>query len=53
VDAVPMVEPLLAIDLGGARMRVAVVAPGGAVLRRRVEPTPQLAACPDGWTSRS
>jgi glucokinase len=43
-----MIEPVLAVDLGGTRMRVAVVAPGGALLRRRVEPTPRLpAACPD------
>jgi glucokinase len=42
-----VIEPVLSIDLGGTRMRAAVVAPGGAVLRRRVEPTPQRAACPD------
>lgn len=40
-------RPVLAVDLGGTRMRAAVVAPGGAVLRRRVEPTPREAACPD------
>src|SRR5690349_11300713 len=43
----PMIGPVLAVDLGGTRMRVAVVAPGGAVLARRVEPTPRQAACPD------
>jgi glucokinase len=42
-----VIEPVLSVDLGGTRMRAAVVAPGGAVLRRRVEPTPQRAACPD------
>ena len=42
-----MIEPVLSVDLGGTRMRAAVVAPGGAVLRRRVEPTPRRAACPD------
>ena len=42
-----MIEPVLAVDLGGTRMRVAVVASGGAVLRRRVEPTPRRTACPD------
>ena len=42
-----MIEPLLSVDLGGTRMRAAVVASGGAVLRRRVEPTPRRAACPD------
>jgi glucokinase len=39
--------PVLAVDLGGTRMRVAVVAPGGALLAHRVEPTPREAACPD------
>jgi glucokinase len=38
---------VLSVDLGGTRMRVAVVAPGGAVLRRRVEPTPRRGAYPD------
>src|SRR3954447_1482888 len=42
-----MTAPVLAVDLGGTRMRVAVAAPGGAVLARRVEPTPRQAACPD------
>ena len=42
-----MIEPVLSVDLGGTRMRAAVVAAGGAVLRRRVEPTPRRAACPD------
>ncbi len=42
-----MIEPVLSVDLGGTRMRVAVVGPGGAVLRRRVEPTPRRGACPD------
>lgn len=40
-------RPVLAVDVGGTRMRAALVAPGGAVLRRRVEPTPRGAACPD------
>jgi len=42
-----VIEPVLSVDLGGTRMRAAVVAPNGAVLRRRVEPTPQRTACPD------
>ena len=46
-DGVPLTEPVLSVDLGGTRMRAAVVAAGGAVLRRRVEPTPRRAACPD------
>lgn len=47
----PVTGPVLAVDLGGTRMRVAVVAPGGAVLARRVEPTPRQAACPDALLS--
>lgn len=43
--------PVLAADLGGTRMRAAVVSPGGAVLRRRVEPTPRDAPCPDALVS--
>jgi glucokinase len=42
-----VIEPVLSVDVGGTRMRAAVVAPDGAVLRRRVEPTPRQAACPD------
>jgi glucokinase len=43
----PMTGPVVAVDLGGTRMRVAVVGPGGTVLARRAEPTPRKAACPD------
>lgn len=43
----PLAGPVLTVDLGGTRMRVAVVGPAGAVLARGVEPTPRQAACPD------
>ncbi|MEX0657968.1 MAG: ROK family protein [Egibacteraceae bacterium] len=37
----------LAVDLGGTRMRAAVVMPDGEVCSRRAIATPQDAACPD------
>lgn len=37
----------LAVDLGGTRMRAGAVTDAGQVVVRRVEPTPQDAACPD------
>lgn len=37
----------LAVDLGGTRMRAAVVTPDGMVTSRRAVATPQGAACPD------
>jgi hypothetical protein len=39
--------PTLAVDLGGTRMRAAVISPDGELQSRRTEPTPQDAACPD------
>jgi glucokinase len=42
-----MTEPVLAVDLGGTRMRAAIVASGGELLQRRVVPTPRQAARPD------
>lgn len=42
-----MGEQVLAVDLGGTRMRAAVVDDGGAVAERRTRPTPQDAECPD------
>lgn len=40
-------RPTLAVDLGGTRMRAAVVSDEGTLLDRREEPTPHDAACPD------
>lgn len=40
-------HPVLATDLGGTRMRAAIVSVGGDVRHRRVEPTPRDATCPD------
>jgi glucokinase len=37
----------LAVDLGGTRMRAALVTPEGEVASRRTMTTPQDAACPD------
>lgn len=42
-----MGSPVLAVDLGGTRMRAAVVDPEGRVLERRMQPTPRDAECPD------
>lgn len=45
-----MTEPAartLAVDLGGTRMRAAVVAPDGEITLKRVEATPRDADCPD------
>ncbi len=39
--------PTLTVDLGGTRMRAAVVTDDGALHGRRTEPTPQDATCPD------
>src|SRR5688572_12211431 len=38
---------ILSVDLGGTRMRVALVASDGSVLRRQVEPTPRQDPYPD------
>lgn len=40
----------LAVDLGGTRMRAAVVTPDGEITLRRAIPTPRDAACPDALT---
>jgi glucokinase len=37
----------LAVDLGGTKMRAAVVAPDGEITRKKVMATPRDAACPD------
>jgi glucokinase len=45
-----MAEPAaltLAVDLGGTRMRAAVVAPDGEITGKKVMATPRDAACPD------
>jgi glucokinase len=45
-----MAEPAawtLAVDLGGTKMRAAVVAPDGEITRKKVMATPRDAACPD------
>lgn len=42
-----MTPPVLSVDLGGTRMRAALVTPDGEVLELRVEPTPHDAPCPD------
>lgn len=39
--------PVLAVDLGGTRMRAAAVAADGGVTDRREQPTPRDAECPD------
>lgn len=44
---VPVTEPVLAVDLGGTRMRAAVVAADGTVSSRCAQPTPRDAECPD------
>jgi glucokinase len=38
---------VLAVDLGGTRLRAAIVDSHGSVLDRRVQPTPRSAKCPD------
>lgn len=38
--------PVLVVDLGGTRMRAALVDHGGEVLERRTQPTPPDADCP-------
>jgi glucokinase len=43
----PMTAPVLSVDLGGIRMRAAIVTPEGALFHRRVEATPQQDAYPD------
>lgn len=40
-------QPTLAVDLGGTKMRAAVVTADGELHARRREPTPQDATCPD------
>lgn len=43
-----MDEPLvLAVDLGGTRMRAALVGPDGAIVHRHEQPTPRDVPCPD------
>lgn len=42
-----MPETVLAVDLGGTRMRAALVGPTGTVEVRRSRPTPQDEECPD------
>lgn len=42
-----MADTVLAVDLGGTRMRAAIVGPDGGVAHRRAQPTPRDAACPD------
>ena len=37
----------LAVDLGGTRMRAAVVVPNGDITLKRVMATPRDAPCPD------
>lgn len=39
--------PILAVDLGGTRMRAGLVDRDGGILLRRAEPTPREAPCPD------
>lgn len=41
----------LAVDLGGTRMRAALVDRDGEVVERRAEPTPREATCPDALIS--
>src|SRR5689334_18914318 len=36
-------RPVLALDLGGTQLRTAVALPGGMLVGRRAEPTPQAA----------
>lgn len=44
----PLREPVvLAVDLGGTRMRVALVGPDGAIVHRHEQPTPRGSPCPD------
>lgn len=41
-------DPLvLAVDLGGTRMRAALVGPDGAIVHRHEQPTPRDVPCPD------
>lgn len=42
-----MGDSILAVDLGGTRMRAALVDREGGVHERRIEPTPREASCPD------
>jgi len=44
-------DPVLAVDLGGTKMRAALVASGGSVIERGELPTPRAAACPDALHS--
>src|SRR5207302_2769412 len=39
--------PVIGVDLGGTRMRAAVVTPSGRILDRVVQPTPRDAPCPE------
>lgn len=40
-------SPILAVDLGGTRMRAALVDRDGGILLRKTEPTPRDSPCPD------
>ncbi|MDP9023006.1 MAG: ROK family protein [Actinomycetota bacterium] len=42
-----MADRVLAVDLGGTRMRAAIVTPDGEIHERRADPTPRDAECPD------
>jgi glucokinase len=46
-----MADPVAAIDLGGTRMRAAIVSSDGNILDRSVKPTPRSASCPDALIS--
>lgn len=46
-----MRDPILAVDLGGTKMRAASVAPSGKVIDRCELPTPRAASCPDALHS--
>jgi hypothetical protein len=44
-------DPVLAVDLGGAKMGAALVAPGGTLINRCELATPRSAPCPDALHS--
>jgi glucokinase len=48
-----MTEAVLAVDLGGTRLRAAIVDADGAVHERRSQPTPQDTSCPDAVLTRT
>lgn len=47
----PAVRAVLAVDLGGTKMRAASVAPDGRLINRCELPTPRAASCPDALDS--